>query len=253
MNRQKLKSLNRALVFPLLIMMAGCVPLTEESDAPDTSAQSVIPKDEPLSDTGNDPYVVDGILYVPLTELDDYSETGRASWYGQKFHGKKTSSGEIYDMYQFSAAHKTLPIPSYIEVTNLANNKSMVIRVNDRGPFIGPRILDLSYAAAKELGFVTQGTTEVRIKSISKIMKSDSQSLTAGLVYLQTGVYSKQQNALLAKMRLESEGYKVEVDNSDDRLYKVKVGPYETALIAYNEKQDLEKILHQPVMLITDK
>ena len=241
------------LVMLLFTLLSGCAPFTEESQSPDTNVQQLIPEDEALSKTGNDPYVVDGILYTPLLELDNYSETGRASWYGKKFHGKKTSSGEVYDMYQFSAAHKTLPIPSYIEVTNLANNKSMGVRVNDRGPFVGPRILDLSYAAAKELGFVTQGTTQVKIKSLSRILKPDTQSLTRGLVYLQTGVYSQQQNAIQAKIRLESEGYKVEVENSDDSLYKVKVGPYATSVIAYDEKPGLEKILHQPVMLITEK
>ena len=236
-----------------ILMLAGCAPVTQdESETSTTRAQAVTPKAEPLSKTGNNPYVVDGILYAPATELNNYSQTGRASWYGKKFHGKKTSSGEVYDMYQFSAAHKTLPIPSYIEVTNLANNKSLIVRVNDRGPFVGPRILDLSYAAAKELGFVSQGTTQVKIESISKIIASEQAVASKGQVYLQTGVYSQQENALQAKTQLESKGYQVKVENADGSLYKVKVGPFTTAVIAFNEKQDLEKILHQPVMLITE-
>ena len=148
MKMRESKTLNLGLAI-ILAVLSGCAPFTDESDSPDTKAQPLIPRDEALSETGNHPYVVDGILYTPLTELDNFSETGRASWYGRQFHGKKTSSGEIYNMYQFTAAHKTLPIPSYIEVTNLANNKSLTVRVNDRGPFIGPRILDLSYAAAQ--------------------------------------------------------------------------------------------------------
>ena len=240
--------------FAFALTLTGCAPISDDdNEAIDQSAPVLIPKDEALSKTGNHPYVVDGILYTPLTELNNFSQTGRASWYGKKFHGKKTSSGEVYNMYQLSAAHKTLPIPSYIEVINLANNKSLVVRVNDRGPFVGTRILDLSYAAAKELGFVSQGTTQIKIKSITKITAAEQASKSQGQVYLQTGVYSQQANALQAKVTLESKGYQVKVDNSDERLYKVKVGPYTTAVIAFNEKQGLEKILHQPVMLVTEQ
>ena len=245
----------RVLCFGLtsVLILTGCAPVTQdEDDVSVPSAQALTPKAEALSKTGNHPYVVDGILYTPLTALNNFSQSGKASWYGKKFHGKKTSSGEVYDMYQFSAAHKTLPIPSYIEVTNLANNKSMIVRVNDRGPFIGPRILDLSYAAAKELGFVSQGTTQVKIESITKIVPSEQVLESKGQVYLQTGVYSQQVNALQAKTQLESKGYQVKVDNADGSLYKVKVGPFSTAVIAFNEKLDLEKILLQPVMLVTE-
>jgi len=233
--------------------LTGCVPISDESDSPDKQPEMLVPEAEALSKTGNNPYVVDGILYTPLTKLDNFSQTGRASWYGKKFHGKKTSSGEVYNMYKFSAAHKTLPIPSYIRVTNLANKKSLVVRVNDRGPFVGPRILDLSYAAAKELGFVSQGTTQIKLESITKILRSEENSASRSQVYLQTGVYSQQQNALQAKIRLESQGYKVKVENSDGSLYKVKVGPFTTAVIAFNEKLDLEKMLHQPVLLVTEQ
>ena len=252
MSRQLLYTLSSGLIL-LLTGLTGCAPISEENKSATTKAQTLTPKVEALSKTGNNPYIVDGVLYTPQTELNNFTEKGRASWYGKKFHGKKTSSGEIYNMYEFSAAHKTLPIPSYIEVTNLANNKSLVVRVNDRGPFVGPRILDLSYAAAKELGFVTQGTTQIKIESISKIINTEKQSLSKGQVYLQTGVYSQQENAISAKNRLESEGYNVKVENSDGSLYKVKVGPFTTAVIAFNEKLGLEKILHQPVMLITEQ
>lgn len=235
------------------IALTGCTPLSNDNDALDKRAEWLVPKAEPLSETGNNPYVVDGILYSPLIDAQQFSQTGRASWYGRKFHGKKTSSGEIYNMYKFSAAHKTLPIPSYIEVINLANNKSLIVRVNDRGPFINPRILDLSYAAAKELGFVTQGTTPVKIELISKVLRPPAGDTQPAQVYLQTGVYSQEKNALEAKSRLESQGYSVKVENSDNSLYKVRVGPYTTALIALNEKLDLEKKLDQPVMLITER
>lgn len=120
---------------------------------------------EPLS-RANRPYEVFGKRYVPMTERLPYSEKGTASWYGKKFHGHLTSNGETYDMYAMSAAHKTLPLPSYVKVTNLANNKSVVVRVNDRGPFHNNRIIDLSYSAAYKIGVYDTGTAKVKVEAI---------------------------------------------------------------------------------------
>ncbi len=244
----------------LISLLVACSTVPEEDSVTSSSKSAeikpdpVVPKSEPLSKTGNDPYVVAGILYTPANQLNNYTEEGRASWYGKKFHGQKTSSGEIYNMYLYSAAHKTLPIPSYIKVTNLANNKSLNVRVNDRGPFVGTRILDLSYAAARDLGFANKGTTRVRIESISKIALENPENVPDdGIIYLQTGVYSEQKNALSAKNELESRGYKVKLEQREDALYSVKVGPFKTAALAYNEKVDLEKSMRSPVMLITER
>ena len=244
----------------LISLLAACSSVPEEDAVVSSQSESaikpdpVIPKSEPLSKTGNDPYVVAGTLYTPQNQLNDYSEEGLASWYGKKFHGNKTSSGEIYNMYLYSAAHKTLPIPSYIKVTNLANNKSLNVRVNDRGPFVGKRILDLSYAAARDLGFADKGTTQVRIESISRISLENPDAVPDdGVIYLRTGVYSEQKNALLAKSKLESQGYKVKLEQRDDALFSVKVGPFKTAALAYNEKVDLEKSMRSQVMLITER
>ncbi len=115
----------------------------------------------------NKDYQVNGSSYHVLTDVTEYKSTGIASWYGQKFHGHKTSNGEIFDMYQLSAAHKTLPIPSFAKVTNLENNKSTIVRVNDRGPFHPDRIIDLSYGAAYKLGVLKHGTANVSIEMIS--------------------------------------------------------------------------------------
>ena len=115
---------------------------------------------------GNMPYKVFGKSYTPMTERKPFKQRGTASWYGKKFHGHHTSNGEIYNMFGMSAAHKTLPLPSYIKVTNLKNNKSAIVRVNDRGPFHGDRILDLSYSAAYKLGVYDSGTAEVEIELI---------------------------------------------------------------------------------------
>jgi len=124
------------------------------------------PKDEPLHRHANRPYQVFGRQYTPFAELRPYRERGVASWYGRRFNGQLTASGERYDMYSMSAAHPLLPIPSYARVTNLANGRSVVVRINDRGPFIGERIIDLSYAAAFKLGFVDQGSAQVEVESV---------------------------------------------------------------------------------------
>lgn len=113
------------------------------------------------------PYTVLGRTYTVLPTEEGYSERGVASWYGEKFHGHKTSNGEVFDMYKVSAAHKSLPIPSFLRVTNLDNNRSIVVRVNDRGPFHGDRIVDLSYAAAVKLGFADRGTARVRLEAVT--------------------------------------------------------------------------------------
>ncbi|HBQ01515.1 MAG TPA: septal ring lytic transglycosylase RlpA, partial [Gammaproteobacteria bacterium] len=112
------------------------------------------------------PYTVLGKTYTVLPTERGYSERGVASWYGEKFHGHKTSNGEVFDMYMASAAHKSLPIPSFLRVTNLDNNRSLIVRVNDRGPFHGDRIVDLSYAAAMKLGYAERGTARVHLESI---------------------------------------------------------------------------------------
>jgi rare lipoprotein A len=131
------------------------------------SIPDAVPKDEPLHRYANRPYTVFGKGYVPIASRGAYRERGTASWYGKKFHGQKTSSGEIYDMYKMSGAHKTLPIPSYARVTNVANGKSVVVRINDRGPFHSDRIIDLSYAAAYKLGYIGAGSALVEVESVN--------------------------------------------------------------------------------------
>ena len=124
-------------------------------------------KDEPRSRVGNRSYAVLGKRYQIRDSAEGYVEEGMASFYGKKFHGRLTSNQEVYDMYAFSAAHKSLPLPSYVRVTNLANGKSVVVRVNDRGPFHAGRVIDLSYAAATKLGFTKQGTARVEVRALA--------------------------------------------------------------------------------------
>ena len=123
-----------------------------------------VPRVEPLHRFANRPYTVLGKNYTPMKTRDSYKATGIASWYGKKFHGQKTSSGEVYDMYAMTAAHPTLPIPSYARVTNPANGKSVVVRVNDRGPFLHERVIDLSYVAAWKLGYIGNGSARVHVE-----------------------------------------------------------------------------------------
>ena len=124
------------------------------------------PRVEPLHRYANRPYQRFGVSYVPLTSVGPFRQTGIASWYGRRFHGQMTSSGEVYDMYKMTAAHPTLPIPSYARVTNPANGRSVVVRINDRGPFHTDRIIDLSYVAAWKLGLVEAGSGRVIVEAI---------------------------------------------------------------------------------------
>ena len=139
----------------------------------------VVPEPVVRTIAGNrSPYTVLGKSYFVLPSEEGYSERGIASWYGEKFHGHKTSNGEVFDMYQVSAAHKSLPIPSFLRVTNLENNRSIIVRVNDRGPFHGNRIIDLSYAAALKLGYADIGTARVQLDAIiTEKLSSDSVSI----------------------------------------------------------------------------
>jgi len=138
-------------------------------DSPPANLEAIpdaIPRVEPLHRFANRPYTVLGRDYVPATALRPYRERGIASWYGRKFHGERTSTGEIYDMYAMTAAHPTLPLPSYARVTGVATGKSVVVRVNDRGPFLHGRVIDLSYAAADRIGIAQKGSGEVVVEAI---------------------------------------------------------------------------------------
>lgn len=157
-------------------ILAGCSSSSGRYDIKDDVApkapisvehiEDAHPQYEPYSLGGNKDYTLRGQNYQIVKNTTDFKERGQASWYGKKFHGHLTSNGEIYDMYSMTAAHKTLPLPSYVKVTNLDNGKSTVVRVNDRGPFHDGRIIDLSYAAAYKLGVVQTGTAKVEIEAI---------------------------------------------------------------------------------------
>lgn len=189
------------------------------------------PEPEPLSRSGNPvSYKVMDKRYHVLFSNKKFTQTGQASWYGRKFHGRKTASGEAYDMFKMTAAHKRLPLPSYVHVTNLDNGRDVIVRVNDRGPFHGDRIIDLSYAAAIRLDMVGHGTVRVRVRALTLAGRNIEQAASPAL-YLQTGAFSKPSNARDLAARLESMGVKrvfVTPTNDPDPLYRVRVGPFDS-------------------------
>lgn len=235
----------------LILLLAGCGSSGKKKtgggyyldDGPPKSTldlakvKDAVPRTEPLSATGNKPYVVFGKRYVPLKSSKGFRQKGTASWYGKKFHGKRTSSGEAYDMYKMTAAHTVLPIPSYAQVTNLKNGRSVVVRVNDRGPFKHDRVMDLSYVAALKLDVVKSGTAEVKIVAIGETSSTsttqaiETRQTTSGeaQMFIQLGAFSNQDAAYSLQKRLREAGYQgVKVSSftqSQIELYRVRIGP----------------------------
>lgn len=214
---------------------------------------NAVPKHEPLSRYGNpESYVVFGKRYYVMNDGSDYAERGIASWYGTKFHGRRTSSGESYNMYAMTAAHKTLPLPTYVRVTNLENRRSVIVKVNDRGPFHDNRIIDMSYAAASKLGMLAKGTALVEVRTIEPEGTEENQRYVAAdntqvsvaasadthtpvarseKFYIQVGAFSSLDNAERIRARLDKIENKYArisqavVDNTT--LYRVRIGPLE--------------------------
>lgn len=205
--------------------------------------REVIPTLEPRTMAGNkSPYTVNGKTYRVMQSEQGYRERGFASWYGEKFHGHKTSNGETYDMFQLSAAHKSMPIPGFVRVTNLENNRSIVVRVNDRGPFHSERIIDLSYAAAYMLGFDNKGTAMVEVEAIVPTLAATRESpppprpvlfapQQAGGAILQIGAFSDLQAAQQLSMKLQKMTSmpvfirSVEIGEERELIHRVRVGP----------------------------
>ena len=231
------------LAIILSMLLSGCGRVSVEdgpgqrdidvSDIPDAT-----PKVEPKSRYGNpESYVVFGQRYFPLESGRGFVERGVASWYGEKFHGRRTSSGETYDMYAMTAAHKTLPLPTYVRVTNLSNNRTIVVRVNDRGPFHDNRIIDLSYTGAKKLGMLKQGTALVEIRAIdpAQPIQSPVVALTSDAagnqvrLFLQVGAFSYRDNAENLKKQVVEIADEIvlieEVIRNGKPIYRVRLGP----------------------------
>ena len=290
-----------ALLLVAALLLAGCAS-TQKSPTPGggggyylddgpgsnpprnlASIPDAVPKAEPLNVAANRPYSVFGHDYVPMTALTPYKARGLASWYGRRYHGQRTSIGEIYDMYSMSAAHPTLPLPCYARVTNLANGRSVVVRVNDRGPFLNDRLIDLSYAAANRLGFVGQGSAMVEVEllipgqqvAVSTRQQAPSERarpqptppvppaspeppiatvVDASGVYLQLGAFASRRNADLFRDRVAAqfawlaEALHVE---SRDGLHRVRAGPYRDRIEALAVSGQIREALEvTPIVVV---
>lgn len=213
-----------------------------------------VPRKEPVDRGSARPYTVFGITYTPFTEPRPYRARGVASWYGKRYHGKKTSSGEIYDMYAMTGAHTVLPLPSYARVTNLENGRSVVVRINDRGPFREGRLIDLSYAAAYKLGFLKQGSARVEVEAIlpgtPAAVPPDPEAAPEPVplppegagIYVQLGAFSVPDNADAFARRMRAELTWLGGDTAvyhRDGLYRVHAGPYADR---HSAERDVERI-----------
>jgi len=236
-----------ALVCALLggLLLAGCGGLGSHSTGPAdgpplrpvdfSSIPNAIPREEPLSRYGNRPsYQVLGETYHTLPTSRGYVERGIASWYGTKFQGRPTSSREPYDLYAMTAAHRSLPLPCYVQVRNLENNRRVVVKVNDRGPFHPNRIIDLSYAAAGKLGILGKGTGLVEVRAIDPrrpepVRKAPERTVGHPSLFVQVGAFADRGNAYRLRERIQSSlGQPVRIDESTRpgyRIFRVQIGP----------------------------
>ncbi|MFT5452359.1 MAG: rare lipoprotein A [Enterobacterales bacterium] len=229
----------RLSIISVLLLLAACSTRVVQDSGPSSSIDvsgisNAIPREEPLSRGGNpSSYVVFGKRYYVLQSAEGFKEKGVASWYGNKFHGNKTSNGEIYDMYAMTAAHKSLPLPSYVKVTNLNNKRSVIVRVNDRGPFHKGRIIDLSYVAAAKLGIDKVGTAPVEVVTIKagELHPTLTASHKGESVAVQIGAFSTRGNAEKLKNKLaklvNTQVRVSEVNNKGQKLYRVRLGPFD--------------------------
>lgn len=282
----------RLAVVMLLLILTACespgqrdgdglrniIPTAEPDRAParpkDVSGvPDAVPRLEQRTLAGNkSPYKVKGIVYRVMDSPDGYEAYGIASWYGEKFHGNHTSNGEIYDMYQMTAAHKTLPIPSYVRVTNVENGKSVIVRVNDRGPFARGRIIDLSYAGAKKLDYIESGTAKVKVEYIDPLVFhakkgelneakvprpiSDLPHAAASQRFLQIGAFSTESAARAMQQRVAAYTsipvviQRAEITSSSV-IYRVHVGPFLDEQIQESTKSLLmSKGLDEPLAVV---
>jgi rare lipoprotein A len=244
-----------------------------------------VPRVEPIRGATSRPYTVMGRSYTPMSSLQPYTARGIATWYGRRYHGKPTSSGEIYDMYAMTAAHTTLPIPSYARVTHLASGKSVVVRINDRGPFVDGRIIDLSYTAAHRLGVLAGGSAMVEVEilmpgsapssPVAAIARPEPEpaapsmaavvapspptppsipvTADAGRYFLQLGAFGSRENAenFLARLQASLGAADNLHIHARDQLYRVHAGPYATDASAREAGQRLGEALGLKPLVLT--
>ncbi len=265
--------------FVLILLLAGCAtdgPPRSGSISPRDLPPDPVPRKEARSRYGNGPvYEVLGKNYRVMNSSYGYQETGVASWYGKKFHGRMTSNQESYDMYGMTAAHKSLPLPTYVRVKNLRNNKSIIVRVNDRGPFVSNRIIDLSYSAAIKLDMIKTGTSLVEVTAISFDEPPRSKTIVLeaekkeppkpetsapvkneSTVYVQVGAFGDAANARKRFALLRSGGigdaFVLEDNSTSPALYRIRIGPIADVLQYDNLVAQLQDLGISDTHLVTD-
>lgn len=236
------------LIFALLVfvMMSGCAVIDQVNPFPQhiystppsgsrsgSSTAAYAPKTKP--------YTVMGVTYYPLKSASGYDQVGMASWYGRDFHGKKTATGETYNMYALSAAHKTLPLGTRVKVTNLSNGRSVYLTINDRGPFVSGRIIDLSYGAASKLGSVDKGVIKVRITAVGSAPAPQNVTVAQKRLYhVRVGAFSDKSNAYRTNRELRAAGYtqaRIRQVRANGRLlHVVQAG-------SYSDRQQAQRVL----------
>ncbi len=240
----------RVIILVLMLIIYGLMGCSSGIDA--TYGPAHIPpptsstyKNYPSPSSGKNnpatqkPYKIKGVRYTPIASATGFEQTGKASWYGRKFHGRKTSNGETYNMYAMTAAHKTLPMNTWVAVHNLENNRKIVVRINDRGPFVYGRIIDLSYTGAKRIGIVGPGTARVRVTALGKATsysKKTKDPITFKAVDYWKGNFTVQVGAFQVKTNAEKYRYKLSKRYknahistfTDDRgtFYRVRIGRF---------------------------
>ncbi|HEY5603348.1 MAG TPA: septal ring lytic transglycosylase RlpA family protein [Gammaproteobacteria bacterium] len=251
----------------VLSLLTGCGTFTKIQDSAPPLALNwdeipdAVPRAEPLSETGNpESYEVLGKRYFVDFDTKYFRQRGIASWYGSKFHGRKTSSGEVYDMYAMTAAHKTLPLPAYVKVKNLHNDKQVIVRVNDRGPFVDGRIIDLSYTAAQKLGITGNGTADVEIETALPAGASSrlqyEKNTPSTLYYVQLGAFSQRAHAEDLLTRLTSQAITpVAISRNhkeENSLFRVRVGPFADKRQLQTMETQLSELGYTPSYIITE-
>lgn len=264
-------ALHYVITLALILFLSSCSHISRNDGPPNfpvdvSKVPDAKPKAEPLSKYGNmRSYRVFGKRYYTMRSSKNYTAVGVASWYGSKFHAQRTSSGERYDMLAMTAAHKTLPLPTYVEVTNLSNHRKIIVKVNDRGPFESNRIIDLSYVAAKKLGITGRGTGMVKIKAIDPSTFGNSFQIAThskksssiakikhnneGILYLQVGAFKNKSHAERLKRqlaRLISAPIYILRPSKSIALYRVKVGPIKDKATAYKISSRLKTLGMNP-------
>lgn len=268
LSNQKINRIKFLLLVVTPLFLISCSGARDSAPANYSKQWDEIPNATPIPVTrskyGNPgSYEVFGKTYYVKNTADGFQQKGIASWYGSKFHGQRTSSGEEYNMYSMTAAHKTLPIPVYVEVTNLDNNRKAIVRVNDRGPFHEGRIIDLSYAAATKLGVAQTGTANVTIRVVqtdSEVNQQQSDSVVEspvyedGKLYVQVAAFATEENALQHLGKLQGQGFsdvRLHIESKKGAtVYRIRIGPLPSDSVAKKIVTQLKKNNHNSVKII---